>query len=131
MFSICSYLVSTINDGEATFKQLYQEYTYTFGPYLIIKIIIVLLSNVITYNEIFLVQFSNFCLYAWMLVLLFIAIKELNGYTVRETVKVILLTVFFALIVVLLIFIMYVLTTQVYDFIESMIGEAVYRIEQL
>ncbi|UZQ86642.1 hypothetical protein ODU73_001110 [Thermoclostridium stercorarium] len=84
----------------------------------------------ITYNEIFLVEFSNFFLYLWISVLLFIAVKEINGYSVKETVKVILLTAFFALIVVLLIFIMYVLTTQVYDFIEAIIGEAVYRFEK-
>ena len=102
---------------------------YALGPYLIIKIAIVLLSNVITFNEIFLVQFSNFCLYSWIGVLLFLAIKEVNDYSVKETAKVIFLTIFFALIVVLLIFVLYVLTTQVYDFIESIIREVVYRIE--
>lgn len=129
LLTSCSYLVCTINDGEATFKQLYSAYMYALGPYLIIKIAIVLLSNVITFNEIFLVQFSNFCLYSWIGVLLFLAIKEVNDYSVKETAKVIFLTIFFALIVVLLIFVLYVLTTQVYDFIESIIREAVYRIE--
>ncbi|AGC68115.1 NHL repeat protein [Thermoclostridium stercorarium subsp. stercorarium DSM 8532] len=130
LLTACSYLVCAINDGEATFRQLYAAYAYSLGPYLVIKILVVLLSNVITYNEIFLVEFSNFFLYLWISVLLFIAVKEINGYSVKETVKVILLTAFFALIVVLLIFIMYVLTTQVYDFIEAIIGEAVYRFEK-
>lgn len=130
LLTACSYLVCTINDGEATFKRLYSAYMYALGPYIIIKIAIVLLSNVITFNEIFLIRFSNFCLYSWVLILLFLAVKEVNDYSAKETAKVIFLTIFFALIVVLLIFILYILTTQAYDFIESIIGEAVYRIEQ-
>lgn len=129
VLTTCSYLVSTINDGEATFKRLYCGYAYALGPYILIKLGIVLLSNVITFNEVFLIQFSNFCLYSWVGVLLFLTVKEINDYTVRETIKVIILSLFFALIVVLLLFIIYVLTSQLVDFVESIIGEAVYRIE--
>lgn len=130
LLTICSYLVCTINDGEATFKRLYSAYAYALGPYLIIKILIVLLSNVITFNEIFLVNFSNFCMYSWVIILLFLSVKEVNDYTVKETVKVIILTLFFSLIVILLLFILYVLASQVFDFIESIIREVVYRVEQ-
>lgn len=131
LLTSCSYLVCSINDGEATFKRLYTAYIYSLGPYLIFKIPIVLLSNVITYNEIFLVQFANFILYSWIGVLLFMSVKEVNDYTVPETIKVILLSIFFALIVVLLIFIIYVLAVQLYDFVDSIIGEVVYRLDKV
>lgn len=130
LMTICAYLISAINDGESTFKQLYTGFIYALGPYFIIKPFVVMLSNVITYNEIFLVQFANFCLYAWIVILIFMAVKEINNYTVSETVKVILLTFFCALIAVLLLFILYVLISQVIDFIQAIYGEVVYRFDK-
>lgn len=129
LFTISSYLISTINDGEGSMKQLYTAYIYSLGPYIILKPFIVLLSNVLTYNEVFLVNFANFILYTWIAVLLFMTIKEVNNYSVAETVKVIFITLFAALIAVLLLFILYVLISQVTDFIQSIYGEVVYRFE--
>jgi DNA-binding beta-propeller fold protein YncE len=130
LMTICAYLISAINDGESTFKQLYTSFIYALGPYFIIKPIVVILSNVITYNEIFLVQFANFCLYEWIVILIFMAVKEINNYSFMETVKVILLTFFCALIAVLLLFILYVLISQVIDFIQAIYGEVVYRLDK-
>lgn len=127
--TICSYLVSTISDGEGTLKQLYSAYVYALAPYIVLKPIIILISNVVTLNEKFIVQFADFLMYSWIIVLLFMAIKEVNNYSVMETVKIIFLTVFCALITVLLLFILYVLISQVTDFIQSIYGEVVYRFE--
>ncbi len=129
LFTVSSYLISTINDGEGSMKQLYTAYIYSLGPYLILKPFIVVLSNVLTYNEVFLIRFSNFILYTWIIVLLFMTIKEVNNYSVGETVKVILITFFCALIVILLLFILYVLISQVADFVQAIYGEVVYRFE--
>lgn len=129
IMTTCTYLISTINDGEGTFKQLYSAFVYALGPYIVIKPFVVLISNIITYNEVFLVSFSNFCMYTWVLILLFLSVKEINNYTVRETIKVILLTLFCALIAALLLFILYVLVAQVKDFVQAIYGEVVYRLE--
>lgn len=127
LFTICSYLICTINDGEGSFKQLYTAYVYSLGPYILIKPIIILLSNGITYNEVFLVNFSNYILYTWVVILLFMTVKEINNYSVGETVKVIFITFFCVLIAILLLFILYVLILQVTDFVQSIYGEVVYR----
>jgi tetratricopeptide (TPR) repeat protein len=127
--TVCSYLVSTISDGESTLKQLYSSYVYALAPYIVLKPFIIILSNVITLNEKFIVQFANFIMYSWVIVLLFLAIKEVNNYSVGETVRIIFLTIFCALITLLLLFILYVLISQVTDFIQSICGEVVYRFE--
>ena len=54
--------------------------------------------------------------------------KEINNYSVKETVKIICLTAFTILIAVLLAFIIYVLWAQVFDFVQSIAGEVVYKI---
>lgn len=129
LMTVCNYLVCTINDGEGTFKQIYCSLIYSLGPFILLKPFIIILSNVVTMNERFLIQFSSFCLYGWIMVLLFLSIKEINNYTVLETVKIIFLTFFCALIAVLLLFIIYVLVSQVIDYVRTIYGEVVYRLE--
>ena len=124
----CNYLMCTINDGEGRFKHIYCALIYGFGPFIILTPFIFLLSHAVSDNEIFFVHFGNFVMWVWIAVLVFIGVQEINNYTVLETVKIILLTVFTILIVSLLAFIIYVLWSQVFDFLQSIIGEAVYRI---
>lgn len=124
----CNYLMCTINDGEGRFKQIYCSLIYCFGPYLIIQPVLFVLSHVVTENEAFFVRFGNTAMLAWIGVLIFLAIKEINNYSVKETIVIIVLTVFTILIVCLLAFIIYVLSSQVIDFVESIFREVVYKI---
>lgn len=130
VLTACNYLVVTINNGEGTFKNLYSAYAYSLTPYIIITPFMTILSNVITYNESFLLSFGNVCMYAWMVILLFISLKEVNNYSVKETVKSIFLTAFTVLIGVLIVFIIYALCNQAIDFVTTLGREVVYRIEQ-
>lgn len=126
--TLCNYLVVTINEGEAFLKELYCAYAYCLTPFIIIKPFIVLLSNVLTYNEVFLISFANIIVWVWMAVLLLISVKEMNSFSVKETAKALALTAFTVLILSLLICIIYVLFSQVIDFISSVLREVVYRI---
>ena len=125
---VCNYLVCTINDGEGTAKQIYCSFIYSLTPYFILQPIVFVLSHVLTYNEYFLIDFVNIVIYVWIVVLLILSVKEINNYSMKETAKVIFLTFFTALIGALLIFIIYVLWMQVFDFISAIKGEVVYRI---
>ena len=124
----CNYLMCTINDGEGKLKHIYCSFIYSFTPYLIFTPIIFLISHVITYNEVFFIEFAQLFMIVWIAILMVIAIREINNYTIKETVKIICLTIFTILIAVLLAFIIYVLWSQVFDFIQSIYGEVVYKI---
>lgn len=126
--TLCNYLVVTINEGEAFLKELYCAYAYCLTPFIIIKPFVVILSNVLTYNEVFLISFANIIVLVWIVILLLISVKEMNNFTVKETAKALALTAFTVLILSLLICIIYVLFSQVIDFISSVLREVVYRI---
>ena len=81
----CNYLMCTINDGEGRFKQIYCSLIYSFGPYLILQPILFVLSHVVTINEEFFVSFGNLAMLVWVGVLIFISIKEINNYSVKES----------------------------------------------
>lgn len=124
----CNYLICTINDGEGRFKHIYCSFVYSLAPYLVFMPFIFLVSHGVTYNESFIIEFAKVFMYVWIAVLVFIAIREINNYTVKETFKIIFLTGFTILIVCLLAFIMYVLWSQVADFIATLAGEVVYKL---
>jgi len=124
----CNYLVCTINDGEGTVKKIYCSFTYCLTPYITFIPVVFVLSHVLTYNEQFLITFMYCLIYAWTAVLFVLAVKEVNNYTAKETFKVLCLTAFTILIMALLIFIIYVLWAQVFEFIIAIGGEVVYRI---
>lgn len=123
----CCYLMCTINDGEGSFKRLFCGFAFALTPYILFEPICTLLSNVITYNEVFLIGFGQIFIYSWCVVLLFLTIKEVNNYTVAETIKIIFLTAFTVLILALLVFIIYVLFKQIIDFVSAVAGEVAYR----
>lgn len=124
----CNYLVCTINEGEGTIKKIYTYFCYSLIPYIILTPISFILTHVLTINEAFLVTLLQVVMIGWVVVLVVLAIKEVNNYTGKETFKVICLTVFTILILALLIFIIYVLWAQVFEFISAIFGEVVYRL---
>ncbi len=124
----CTYLVCTINEGEGTVKKIYTSICYSLTPYIVFMPLIYILSHILTNNEIFLTTMLSVLTYGWIAVIAFIGLKEVNNFTFWQTVKVILLTLFAALILALLIFIIYVLWAQVFGFIGALIGEGVYRL---
>ena len=128
VLTACNYLVCTINDGEGSFKQIYCAFAYCLTPYIVLQPVIFILSRVVTNNERFLVTFTKDFMLAWIVVLIVVTIKELNNITVKATFKVIFLTLFAALIFILLVFILYILWQQVYEFVTGIGGEVVYRL---
>ncbi len=124
----CNYLMCTINDGEGKLRDIYCSAIYSMGPYLIFTPFIFLLSHVLTLNEKFLISFGRLFMIVWCAVLVFMSVKEINDYSVKNTIKIIALTIFTILIVCLLAFIIYVLWSQVFDFAQQIPREVVYRI---
>ncbi len=126
--TICNYLVCTINEGEGTVKKIYTYFCYSLLPYIFLTPVNFVLSHVLTNNEQFLIDMLDMLIIGWVLVLGVLAIKEVNNFTASETAKIIALTIFTILIMALLIFIIYVLWAQVFQFISAIFGEVVYRL---
>lgn len=126
--SAVTYLVSTINDGEARFKEILCGYVYSLTPYIVFKPFLFVLSMVLTNNEAFIMEFANIIVITWVIILIFLTVKEINNYSVKETFKVIGLTFFTAFVFILIAFVVYILVAQVIGFVSSIYGEVVYRI---
>jgi sugar lactone lactonase YvrE len=129
LFVIVNYLVSTINDGEGRFADIYIGTAYSMTPFIIFSVPITLLSRVLTLNERFVYTFLMQIAILWSLLLLFLMVKEIHGISIRGTFKNILMTVAGGLIMIVISFILYILLVdQVFEFIYSIFWEVLIRV---
>lgn len=124
---ICCYLVCTITDGEASFRDLFVGCAFSLAPMLIFMPVKLALTNVLTFNEEFFITMIDFVSIGWSALLVILTIMYQNDYTLKKTFKTIILTLFTVLVVVCLAVVMYMLISQLVDFITSIYGEVVYR----
>jgi hypothetical protein len=122
---LCNYLVSSINDGEGSFSQLIKMVAYSLGPIMIIYVMVIGLSYILTFNEMFLLETLQQGAILWTGVNLYLGVQETHNYTVRESVKSILLTIVFILIIAVILLIVIIMTEQVYMFFEAIIKEVI------
>ena len=124
---ICCYLVCTIKDGEARFKDLFIGSAYILAPLILFLPIRILLTNVLTYNEAFFITLIDVISYGWTGLLILLMIMYLNDYSFKRTLSIVVLTLFTVLVTVALLFVIYVLVNQLISFISGIYGEVVYR----
>lgn len=122
---LCNYLVSSINDGEGSFVQLVKMVAYSLAPFIILFVLIIGLSYVLTYNEMFLLQIIGQGALIWTGINLYLGIQEVHNYSVKESLRSILLTIIFILIIALILLIVIIMTEQVYMFFEAIIKEVI------
>lgn len=123
LFIIANYMIATINEGEGKLKDVYNGTIYALTPYLIGMLPLQLVTNILSLNESFIYDFGTLIIYGWCAILLFLMIKEVHNYSGKETIKIILLTVFGMIIIVLLVAIIFILVDHELDFINSIIQE--------
>ena len=127
LLTICCYLVCTINDGEARFKDIFISAAYALIPMIIFLPIKLVLTNVLTFNEQFFITMIDVVAIGWTALLIVLMLMYQNDYTLKQTFKTIFLTLFCVLVVVALIVVLYMLISQLVDFVVSIYGEVVYR----
>src|SRR5690606_24220950 len=125
LFVISNYLDTSINDGIGTIKQIFMMFIYALSPLFIALILVTVLSHVLTYNEVFFLDFIMNIGMIWSFVLVFLGISEIHEYTGKETFRSIIMSLLFALIMVVVIIIIITMWQQLYLFIEAILKEAI------
>lgn len=123
LWNAANYLVSTISDGQGRVRDVVIGTAYCLFPYILIAVPVALLSNVLTYNEVFLYSFSLNLMWLWIGVMLVIMVREIHNYSFSETVKNVLTTLFTMALFVLTGYILYVLFNQLFDFVSAIAQE--------
>ena len=127
IFIFSNYLVATITNGEGFFKDVYVSTAHALIPYIILTPILAIISNGLTYNEWIVYQLLDGLRFIWSGALIVLMIKEVHNYDVKALLKNIFLTFFTMVMLVLIGFLMYVLTAQLWNYVESIIQEVILR----
>ena len=127
IFIFSNYLVATITNGEGFFKDVFVSTAHALVPYIILTPILAIISNGLTYNEWIVYQLLDGLRFVWSGAFIVLMIKEVHNYDVRALLKNVFLTIFTMLMLVLIGFLMYVLTSQLWNYVESIIQEVLLR----
>ncbi|MBL8153377.1 MAG: hypothetical protein JNM70_04265 [Anaerolineae bacterium] len=123
LWNVANYLVSTISDGEGRVRHVIIGSAYSLFPFVLIALPITLISNVLTLNEVFIYTFTTQLMWFWCGLMLVIMVREIHNYTFSETVRNILATLFTMAMFLLTAYILYVLFTQLYEFLLAVVQE--------
>lgn len=126
LFIICNYLVTSINDGDGTFKQVYMIPAYGLIPAWISMIAVIALSYVLTYNEAFILTVILIVGVGWTIASIFEGLSTVHDYTFGQTVVSIVITAVFMLIAAIVVVIVIIMWDQLYDFLITL-GKEIIR----
>lgn len=128
LFVGCNYLVSSVGEGEARFRDVFIATPYVLSPFTVIMPFIILISHIVTLNELRLLELAVIAIIAWVLVCLFIATREIHAYEPMAVISNLLITVFLMAVVVLAVSLVYMFFDQLVSLIISVVKELNYRV---
>lgn len=129
LFILCHYLICSISEGEASFKNVYCGVIYSLTPYILLRPVVIVLTHLLTDSEVFIINFLNVIIYAGSIALLIVMINELNNFKAKETAKCIFWTLFAFFVAIVVLFILYVMSKQTVEFISQIFSEVIYRVQ--
>lgn len=128
LFIICNYLVTSINDGDGTFRQIFMIPAYGLMPAMIALLMVTCVSYALTYNESFLLTLALIIGITWSVITIFIGLQTVHDYTFGETVKSIILTVVFMIIIAVIGVIISIMWNSLYTFLTSVGKEMIQNV---
>ncbi|MDP4085329.1 MAG: YIP1 family protein [Bacillota bacterium] len=120
---LSNYLVGAIANGQGSFKTIYITTAYALLPYIYFSIPISIVSNVLTDAEKSIYSFLIFVVIAWVVIMLYLQVKEVQEYEIYETFKNIFLIIFTAILIVVFSFALYGIVLQSYSFLIEFLRE--------
>lgn len=127
LWTVSNWGISTLVNGEGSFKRIWIVSSYAILPYAVSMIISTIASNVTTYEEGSLLRIIVYIGIAWSLFMLFIGIKEVNQFTFSQAVVNVLMTLIGMLLVVFVIVLFGSLVQQLMIFISTLYNELILR----
>jgi tetratricopeptide (TPR) repeat protein len=123
LFVIGNYFISSINDGEGSFRNVFIVVAYALSFYIILTPFTTILSHALTLNEAFVHRLLKLVISGYTLVLVFTAAKETHGYSVGGTVKNLALTLCFMVLASAAMAVLYMMWSQLIGFVATLAEE--------
>ncbi len=125
---LANWAMTTLFDGKGRFRDIYMAMCYALVPYSLIQLPLVLVSNMITFEEAsFYTVLMSFSV-IWCVFLVFVGLMEVHDYGPGKTFIFMIVTVFGALVIIFLILVFFSLLNDALAYFVSMYREIVFRL---
>ena len=125
---LASYAMTTILDGGTKMGEAMLYNALALGPYVLFTVPAVLLSRIMDGGQAGLYYVMTGGLLVWVIALMIIGIKEMNEYTIRKTLLVVLLTVFTMAVIWATAVLLFTISSQFVTMIREVYYEIIYRL---
>ena len=127
LWVVGNYLISSINEGEGSFKNVYVCTAYSFAPVILLMPFVVVITYFCTFNDSFIIELSRTIIMGWTVIYFVLMVLEVHRFSFKNMVKNVLLTVFAIIIAIVGFLIIYLMAKQVYGFVLDVAREVMFR----
>ena len=125
---LANWAMTTLFDGKGRFRDIYMAMCYSLIPYTLIQLPMILVSNMLTYEE---ASFYSVLLgisVIWCVFLVFVGLMEVHDYGPGKTFIFIIVTVIGAAVIIFLMLTFFSLLSDAYAYFYSMYREVLLRL---
>lgn len=127
LWSVCNWLVCSMFSGKGNFKEVYTATSYALVPWVLFQLIRVVLTNFLPLSTSGLITGLETAVLLFTVFLIAVAMMKVHEYDFFKFALTSLVTIFFMILVVFIIFVCAILITQFGSFVVSIYEEIAYR----
>lgn len=125
---VANWAMTTLFDGKGRFKDIYIAMCYALVPYILIQLPMILISNMITFEESSFYTVLLGISIIWCVFLVFVGLMEVHDYGPGKTFIFIIVTIVGACVIIFLLLVFVSLLSDAAAFFVSCYREIVYRL---
>ena len=125
---LANWAMTTLFDGKGRFKDIYIAMCYVLVPYILIQSVMILVSNMITFDEGSFYSVILSISVIWCVFLAFVGLMQVHEYGPGKTLVFLVVTVVGACVIIFLILVLLSLLSDAFGFFVSFYREAAYRL---
>ena len=123
-----NWALTTLFDGKGRFKDIYIAMCYALVPYVLLQLPLILISNIITFDEAsFYTVLMSFSL-IWCGALAFIGLMQVHDYSPGKTIIFIIATILGSAVVIFIVLVFFSLLSDAVGFFVSLYREIAFRL---
>ena len=125
---LANWALTTLFDGKGRFRDIYMGMCYALVPYIIIQLPMILVSNMLTYEEGSFYSVLLSISVIWCVFLVFVGLMEIHDYGPGKTFIFLIVTVVGAGVILFLMLVFFSLLSDAFAFFVSFYREIVFRL---
>ena len=123
LWAVASYALMTVCGGESTFKETMLLSAYSMVPVIVIRPIMIILSQVLAASEKGFYSALSTIMWVWVILLLYITFKEANNISFWKSIFFTIIIVIAMFLIVVVLLLAFALDSQIFLFAQELWSE--------